>query len=138
MFLLHAIRSVGHLFRRMPWCVMASAVGEAIDFFAGYGGWLNRTELNTSLGSAQAKGWTEQHDKLLLLAVRKHGFGRWLDIAQDPEFGLQSKLAEPAVPAGQLPCHQLSSRPHCRSCQALIMTIDPCVTVALRLLLRRS
>ena len=103
--------------------------------FAGYEGWLNCTVLNPFLVSAQAKkGWTVQHDKILLLAVRKHGFGRWLDIAQDPEFGLYTMLAEPAVPAGQLLCHQPPSRSHCHFCRALIMTIDPCVTVALRLL----
>ena len=77
------------------------------------------------------------HDQILLLAVTKHGFGRWLDIAQDPTFGLYTMLMEMAAgqtAAGQPPCNQLSSRPCCRCCQASVMIVDTHITVALRLL----
>ncbi|KAL0739308.1 hypothetical protein Bca4012_015518 [Brassica carinata] len=38
--------------------------------------------------------WNKEHDKLLLRAVSKHGFGKWIDIVNDEEFELEQVICK--------------------------------------------
>ncbi|KAF3592891.1 hypothetical protein DY000_02027742, partial [Brassica cretica] len=40
------------------------------------------------------KNWNKEHDKLLLRAVSKHGFGKWIDIVKDKEFELEQLICK--------------------------------------------
>ncbi|XP_018479052.1 CHD3-type chromatin-remodeling factor PICKLE [Raphanus sativus] len=40
------------------------------------------------------KDWNKEHDKLLLRAVSKHGFGKWIDIVSDKEFELEQVICK--------------------------------------------
>uniref|UniRef100_M4E5C0 Chromo domain-containing protein n=1 Tax=Brassica campestris TaxID=3711 RepID=M4E5C0_BRACM len=40
------------------------------------------------------RNWNKEHDKLLLRAVSKHGFGKWIDIVKDKEFELEQLICK--------------------------------------------
>ncbi|CAH2077310.1 unnamed protein product [Thlaspi arvense] len=40
------------------------------------------------------KFWNEEHDKILLAAVSKHGFGNWVSIVKDKEFGMEEFICK--------------------------------------------